>query len=223
MRELITATRTAQLSCMCVLLRALCDISLRFRRSWGWRGNARQETQVMDPLGARLVFRKCAGVPVPRDHSAALSGFWVFGLRAHAVFFILFIFYFFEKVKCKPVRRKMHYVGKKNATNWMSSEDFLQFITLRFWMSACRAVCWSTAAGRWEKNEPWPRVCVPPWTCSTGRFSPHSAGFVSLLLWKNTLSITITIPAAAKVQCQEGDCATGLGQKSAWLCPAVWK
>lgn len=103
----------------------------------------------------------------------------------------------------------------------MSLKDFLQSITFGFWMGACRAVCWSAAAGRWEKNEPWPRVCVPPWTCSTGWFSPHSTGFVSLLLRKNTLSITITIPAAAKAQCQEGDCTTGPGQKWAWLSPAV--
>lgn len=53
----------------------------------------------MDPQGAGLVFRKYARVPVPRDHSAAFSWIWVFGLQAHAVFF------FFEKVEC----------GEKNA------------------------------------------------------------------------------------------------------------
>lgn len=68
----------------------------------GCGGGAGQEAQVMDPQGAGLVFRKYARVPVPRDHSAALSGSLGGG---HAGFS--------EKVKCEE---KMHYVGRGERT-----------------------------------------------------------------------------------------------------------
>lgn len=74
-----------------VLLYASCDISLRFRRRQrvGMGARAGPETQVMDPQGAGLVFRKYARVPLLLGFGSLDCG--------HTLYF----FFFFEKVKCE--------------------------------------------------------------------------------------------------------------------------
>lgn len=82
-----------------------------------------------------------------------------------------------------------------------------------FWLAGYKASCHSAAAGRREKDEPGPHVCASlelfhsPVLSAVQRFCQPVA-----LGWRRILSITITIHATAVVQCQEGDCRTGLGK-----------